>query len=52
VNRVDQRIAEVEKLGYKKIIISQNIKGFDASNYEIDIVQCAKIDQVVKAVFS
>tara|TARA_B100000524_G_scaffold174402_2_gene89557 strand:- start:14970 stop:16325 length:1356 start_codon:yes stop_codon:yes gene_type:complete len=52
VNRVDQRIAEVEKLGYKKIIISQNIKGFDASNYKIDIVQCSKIDQVVKAVFS
>ena len=52
VNRVDQRLAEVEKLGYKKIIISQNIKGFDASNYKIDIVQCSKIDQVVKAVFS
>ena len=52
VNRVEQRIAEVEKLGYKKIIISQNIKGFDASNYKIDIVQCSKIDQVVKAVFS
>ena len=52
VNRVEQRIAEVEKLGYKKIIISQNIKGFDASNYKIDIIQCSKIDQVVKAVFS
>lgn len=52
VNRIDQRIAEVEKLGYKKIIISKNIKGFDASAYKITIVQCSKIDQVVKAVFS
>lgn len=52
VNRIDQRIAEVEKLGYKKIIISKNIKGFDASAYKIAIVQCSKIDQVVKAVFS
>jgi DNA repair protein RadA/Sms len=52
VNRIDQRIAEVEKLGYNKIIISENIKGFDPSNYKIDIVQCTKIDQVVKAVFS
>ena len=52
VNRVDQRIAEVEKLGYKKIIISQNIKGFNLSNYKIDIVQCTKIGQVVKTVFS
>ena len=52
VNRVEQRIAEVEKLGYKKIIISQNIKGLNVSNYKIDIVQCTKIDQVVKAVFA
>ena len=52
VNRIDQRISEVEKLGYQKIIISQNIKGFDASNHKIEIVQCSKIDQVVKAVFS
>ena len=52
VNRVDQRIAEVEKLGYKKIIISQNIKGLNLSNYKIDVVQCTKIGQVVKTVFS
>jgi len=52
VNRIDQRIAEVEKLGYKKIIISKNIKGFDSKKYRIDIVQCAKIDEVVKCVFS
>jgi len=51
VNRIDQRIAEVEKLGYKKIIISKNSKGFEISNYEIEIIQCSKIDQVVKAVF-
>jgi len=52
VNRIDQRIAEVEKLGYKKIIISKNIKGFDSKKYHIEIVQCAKIDEVVKCVFS
>lgn len=52
VNRIDQRIAEVEKLGYKKILISKNIKGFDSKKYRIEIVQCAKIDEVVKCVFS
>jgi DNA repair protein RadA/Sms len=52
VNRIDQRIAEVEKLGYKKIIISKNSKGFDTKNYKIEVIQCSKIDQVVKAVFA
>lgn len=52
VNRIDQRIAEVEKLGYKKIIISKNSKGFETKNYKIEVIQCSKIDQVVKAVFA
>lgn len=52
VNRIDQRISEVEKLGFKKIIISNNIKGFDSKKYGIEIVQCSKIDEVVRNVFS
>ena len=52
VNRIDQRIAEVEKLGYKKIIISKNSKGFDTKNYKIEVIQCSKIDQAVKAMFA
>ena len=52
VNRIDQRISEVEKLGFHKIIISNNIKGFDSKKYGIQIVQCSKIDEVVKNVFS
>ena len=52
VNKIDQRIAEVEKLGYEKIIISKNSKGFDTKNYKIQVIQCSKIDQVVKAVFA
>ena len=52
VNRVDQRISEVEKLGFKKIIVSKNSKGLKTKNYGIEIVQCAKIDEVVKNVFS
>jgi DNA repair protein RadA/Sms len=52
VNRIDQRIGEVEKLGFKKIIVSKNSKGLNRKNYGIEIVQCAKIDEVVKNVFS
>jgi DNA repair protein RadA/Sms len=51
VNRIDQRIGEVEKLGFKKIIVSKNSKGLNTKKYGIDIVQCAKIDEVVKNVF-
>jgi DNA repair protein RadA/Sms len=52
VNRIDQRISEVEKLGFKKIIISNKIKGFDSKKYGIEIIQCSKIDEVVRNVFS
>ena len=52
VNRIDQRIGEVEKLGFKKIIVSKNSKGLNTKSYGIEIVQCAKIDEVVKNVFS
>lgn len=52
VNRIDQRIHEAEKLGFEKIIISQFAKGIDQKNYKIEIVKCAKIDEVVRALFA
>ena len=50
VNRIDQRIFEAEKLGYKKIIISKYNK-FDKSNKKIEIVQCSKIEEVFSRLF-
>src|SRR5690606_4733710 len=39
VNRIEQRIAEAEKLGFEKIYISAyNSKGLDISRYKIEIV--------------
>lgn len=52
VNRVDQRIAEAEKLGFEKIIISKYNKGIQQKNYKIELVQCGRIDEVVRALFS
>jgi DNA repair protein RadA/Sms len=52
VNRVDQRIREAEKLGFEKIIISKHCKGITQENYKIELVKCAKIDEVVKALFA
>ena len=50
VNRIDQRIAEAEKLGYNKIVISKYNK-LDTKNFKIKIVKCGKIEEVFKLLF-
>jgi len=50
VNRIENRIAEAEKLGYKKIIISKYNK-FSTKNFKIDIIQCGKIEEVFRKLF-
>jgi len=50
VNRIENRIAEAEKLGYKQIIISKYNK-FNAKAFNIEIVQCGKIEEVFKLLF-
>jgi DNA repair protein RadA/Sms len=52
VNRIDQRIFEAQKLGFDTIIISKYNKGIDPKNFTIRIIQCGKIDEVVKALFA
>jgi DNA repair protein RadA/Sms len=52
VNRLDQRIHEAEKLGFEKIILSKHAKGIEQSNYKIELIKCAKMDEVVKALFA
>lgn len=52
VNRIDQRIYEAEKLGFEKIVISKYNKGIDQKNFKIELVQCGKLDEVVRALFA
>lgn len=52
VNRIDQRIHEAEKLGFEKIIISKYNKGIDQKDFKIELIQCGKITEVVRALFS
>ena len=52
VNRLEQRISEVEKLGYDKIIVSKYNKDFNSKKHKIEIVLCSKIEDVVRNVFS
>jgi DNA repair protein RadA/Sms len=50
VNRIDQRISEAGKLGYKKIIISKYNK-FNSKDFNIEIVKCGKIEEVFRLLF-
>jgi DNA repair protein RadA/Sms len=52
VNRIDQRISEAEKLGFEKIILSRFNKGIDPKNHKIELVQCGRIDEVLRALFA
>jgi DNA repair protein RadA/Sms len=52
VARIDQRIAEADKLGFDKIFISRyNSKGVDFKRYKIDVVMLSKVDELIKKLF-
>src|SRR5690606_24721920 len=47
VNRIEQRISEAEKLGFKHIFISRlNAKGIDAKKYNLQIHTVGKLSEV------
>lgn len=50
VTRIDQRIMEAEKLGFKSIVISKYCK-ISKNNYHINIIKVAKVHDVVKYLF-
>lgn len=52
VNRIEQRIAEAEKLGFEKILISKyNQKGLSKQKFNIEIVMMAKVEEVYSYLF-
>lgn len=52
VARVDQRISEANKLGFKKIYISKyNSKGLDQSKYKIEIVKVSRVEELFRSLF-
>ncbi|GHT13176.1 DNA repair protein RadA [Bacteroidia bacterium] len=52
VNRIEQRILEAEKLGFKKIIIPKNnLKDFDTTKSQIKIVQVKKVEEAFRELF-
>lgn len=52
VNRIEQRIAEAEKLGFEKMIVSKyNKKGFDKKSSGINIIPVGQVHEVYQALF-
>ncbi len=52
VNRIGQRIAEAEKLGFKKILVSKyNQKGLKNQSHQIEVVMMGKVEEVYKHLF-
>jgi DNA repair protein RadA/Sms len=52
VNRIEQRIAEAEKLGFEKIIISKyNQKGIGKQKFNIEVVTLGTVEEVYKLLF-
>lgn len=52
VNRIEQRIAEAEKLGFQHIIIPKyNYHGFDHTKFKIEIHPVRKVEEALRCLF-
>ncbi|MCC6460090.1 MAG: DNA repair protein RadA [Saprospiraceae bacterium] len=53
VSRIEQRIAEADRLGFKEIYISKyNAKGLDFKKYNIRVLQLGKVEELKQALFT
>ena len=50
VNRIEQRISEAEKLGYKQIVISK-YNNLNLKDFKIKISKFGKIEEVFRLLF-
>ena len=52
VNRIEQRIAEAEKLGFTDMIIPKyNLQGFDRKKFQINLHPVRKVEEALRAIF-
>ncbi len=52
VSRIEQRIAEADKLGFSTMFISKfNSKGIDESKFQLQLIPISKVQQLVEALF-
>ncbi|MEN8928446.1 MAG: DNA repair protein RadA [Flavobacteriales bacterium] len=51
VPHIDQRINEAQKLGFERMIISKYNKGIKQKDFDIELIQVGKIEEVFKNLF-
>ena len=51
VTRIEQRISEAEKLGFKRIFVSKYNKGLKLSG-NIEVIQCSKVEDMFRRLFT
>lgn len=52
VSRIEQRIAEAEKLGFKRMLLPRsNMQGLDLQRYSIELVPVRKVEEAVRELF-
>lgn len=52
VNRIEQRIAEAEKLGFEKIVVSRyNQKGVSSHKFNIEVITMGRVEELYRHLF-
>ena len=52
VNRIEQRMAEAEKLGFSSILVPKyNLQGIDVSKWKIEIIPVRKVEEAFRVIF-
>ena len=52
VNRIEQRIGEAEKLGFKRFLLPKyNMQGLDTRKWNIELVPVRKVEEAFRALF-
>lgn len=52
VSRIEQRIAEAQKLGFKRMLLpAHNMQGLDAKRFKIQLVPVRKVSEAVRELF-
>ena len=51
VSRIEQRISEAEKLGFKEMLVSKYNKGIDSHRTNIKLIQIGKIEEAFEYLF-
>ena len=52
MNRIEQRIGEAEKLGFRRFLLPrQNLQGLDTATTGIELVPVRKVEEAFRALF-